>query len=170
MFKHVALGVLLAFLWVALPFRLLVLGAETFLVHPGNAHFSQSDARYWQALELEARLLALGWRVTYARHLTLGGEEAYGVTMPDNHAVVIEERLHWSARAAVLAHEAGHTVQPSWVSHTEGECFAEAVATLVVRDGIRDHARYLATARWTCLGMLLAEFPAIYHAAALLTD
>jgi hypothetical protein len=148
----------------------MALSAELFFLHPDGAHFSQSDAGYWQALTLEARVMSLGWTVTYALHPKLGDEPAFGLTLPQLHAVVIDKDLHWSARAAILAHEAGHTVQPSWLNNIEGDCFAESVATLIMHDGFREHARFLAGAKWTCLGVLLAEFPSIYHAAAVLQD
>ena len=168
--KLVACGALLAVLMAVIPFRLIVLAGETFWVKPGAPHFSADDSRFWQAMDLEARLEGMGWHVVYPPAVQFMGQAAYGVTNPDAHIIAIEGPLHWSARAAVLAHEAGHTVQPIWVSRTEGDCFAEAVATLVMHDGYRDHARFMANARWTCLGLMLAEFPAMYHAAALLTD
>ncbi len=168
--KQLALGILLAFLWVALPFRLIALSVEMFLVHPSGPHFTQSDEGYWQAAELEARVMALGWTVTYVAAPKLGNDEALGLTLPQLHSIVVDSGIHWSARAAILAHEAGHTLQPSWLNPVEADCFAEGVATLVVHDGLRNHARYLAGAKWTCLGVILAEFPAISHAAALLED
>lgn len=152
------------------PWRLLVLAAETFAVRPGAPHFTTDDSRFWQAIRLEERLLSMGWSVRYPTQIQFMGQEAYGVTSPGEHVIVVESALHWSARAAVLAHEAGHTVQPIWVSRVEGDCFAESVATLIMHDGYRDHARFLASARWTCLGLMLAEYPAIYRAADLLTD
>lgn len=166
--KSFVLGVLLTFLWVVTPFRLLALSTTMFFVHPSPPHFSADDNGYWQALELERRLMGMGWQVQYPAQV-MGGM-AYGATDPDRHLVLVEESLHWSARAAVLAHEAGHTVEPTWVGRVEGDCFAESVATLITDAGYWDHARFMASARWTCLGVILTEFPAIYHAAALLQD
>lgn len=168
--RRLILFLLLAYIVANAPWRLLVLAAETFAVRPGPPHFTTDDSRFWQAIALEGRLMSMGWQVQYPHQIMFGSTPAYGMTSPDQHLVVVESALHWSARAAVLAHEAGHTVEPIWVSRVEGDCFAESVATLIMHDGYRDHARFMASARWTCLGLMLAEFPAIYHAADLLTD
>lgn len=170
MAKHLALGILLAFLWVATPFRLIGLGGEALMMRPGLTHFTNDDSRYWQTLELEARIETLGWNVTYTPHLALDGVEVYGVTDPNTHGIYIDGTLHWSARAAVLAHEMAHTTQPPWLSGREADCYAEAVSAILVGDSLREHARYMASARWSCLGVLIGEFPAIYHAAAFLKD
>lgn len=160
------LGVVLTVLWAVTPFRLATLGAETFWLHSQLPRFSQADDRFWDAVRLESKLLARGWTVTYATHVSLYGQPAWGLTSLTAHRIFVDEGLHWNARLAVLAHEAGHTMQPDWLAEGEAECFAESVSTLVSRDGVREHARYMASARWTCLGLLLAEFPAIYRAAA----
>ena len=169
-FKHLTAGILLVVLWSVVPFRLLTLAGETFMVRPGAPHFTYADTGYWPAINLETRLVGMGWTVEYAPHPNVMGIDVYGFTDPDKHHIVVDSTLHWSARAAVLAHEAGHTVEPAWVTRTEGDCFAESVATLVAHDGFRDHARFMAGSRWTCLGVILAESPAIYHAAALLLE
>lgn len=168
--KRLLALLLTLFILAHAPWRLMGLAAETFWVAPGAPHFTTDDSRYWQAINLETRLVAMGWGVKYPPVVMFMGQAAYGITAPDEHLIVVDGSLHWSARAAVLAHEAGHTLQPIWVSRTEGDCYAEAVATLVMHDGLRDHARFMANARWTCLGLMLAEFPSMYHAAALLTD
>lgn len=168
--KRLILFLLLAYIVANAPWRLLVLAAETFAVRPGPPHFTVDESRFWQAIHLEERLMSMAWRVGYQPQVVFAGQPAYGVTLPNEHVIMVDSGLHWSARAAVLAHEAGHTVEPIWVSRVEGDCFAESVATLIMHDGYRDHARFLASARWTCLGLMLAEFPAIYHAADLLTD
>lgn len=168
--KERVLAALLLVIALAAPWRLIGLGATLFMVRPYSAHFTTDDARYWDALELETRLHGLGWDVGYRPNLQAGGQGAYGLTFPHEHAVYVDSDLHWTARYRVLAHEAGHTLQPIWVQGAEADCFAEAVAALVVRDGLREHARFMAGARWTCVGILIAEAGAIYHAAALLED
>jgi hypothetical protein len=170
MVRYVTLGILVGMLYMLAPVRLVLLGAEMFMVHPGQTRFSSDDQGYWDALNLEARLVSLSWEVKYEKDLNFMGQSVYGLTVPSKHMIFIEEGLHWSARAAVLAHEGGHTMQPNWVSGPEGDCFAEGVALLTRGDALLEHARYLSPARWTCAGFLMTEFPAIYHAAMVLRD
>lgn len=155
---------------ISAPWRLIGLGAEIFMVRPNAAYFTQDDSSYWQALELETRLHGLGWDVGYRPNISMGGQPVYGLTNTREHAILVDADLHWTARYRVLAHEAGHTLQPIWVDNVQADCFAEAVAAVVVRQGLREHARFMAGARWTCVGLMLAESSAIYHAAALLED
>lgn len=168
--RHFLLGAVLVALYTVMPWRVMGLAVETLVIRPSQPHFSADDSRFWEAVGLESRLNALGWTVTYQGNLAYGQQAAYGLADPQTHRIYVDADLHWSARAAVLAHEAGHTLQPGWAGRMEGDCFAETVAALVVHDGLRDHARFMAPARFTCVAFMLAEFPAMYHAAALLLD
>jgi hypothetical protein len=168
--KHTLAVLLSAFIVFHAPWRLMALTAETFVLRPGNAHVRVTSDYYWDVEALENRLIGLGWTVQYARDIRLNGVPAYGITDHHSHAIVVESALQWDARYAVLAHEAGHTLQPFWADGIQADCFAEAVAVLLVHDGLREHARYLASQRWVCTTLMLAEWPAIYHAAALLQD
>lgn len=168
--KRILVFVLAVFLVLNAPWRLMGLGAEMFLLHPGAPHFSATSVHYWDIEALENRLMALGWNIHYARDITVYGQPAYGITAPQEHIIAVDADLSWDARYAILAHEAGHTQQPYWVNATEGDCFAESVATLVAHDGLREHARYLASRKWTCAMLMVAEWQAIYHAAATLRD
>lgn len=168
--KRLLALLLTLYITIHAPWRLLGLGTEMFMLHPGGPHFGASTAQYWQTQALETRLMALGWSVRYLPNISVYGQPAYGVTVSGEHAIAVDAELAWDARYAVLAHEAGHTQQPYWVNSVEGDCFAEAVATLLAHDGLREHARYMASRKWTCAAMLVAEWPSIYHAAATLRD
>lgn len=151
------------------PWKLMGMAGEMMLLRPTAMHFTDSDANYWTAQDLGLKLSGLYWEVEYKPNLQIRGHSAYGLTIPRDHTVYVDANLHWSARAAVLAHEAGHVFQPTWVNSVEGDCFAESVAMLVADDKIREHARFLARTRFTCLGVMIAEWPNIYRAAAVLT-
>lgn len=168
--KRLLALLLTLFIVLHAPWRLMGLGVEMFALHPGAPHFDMSATHYWDAAQLEDRLMALGWSVRYLPNINVYGQPAYGVTVSNEHAIAVDVALGWDARYAVLAHEAGHTQQPYWVNAIEGDCFAESVAALVAHDGLREHARYLASRRWTCAMVLVAEWRAIYHAASTLTD
>jgi len=168
--RFFVLGAVLALLISMAPFRLMGLTAEMFMLRPGNTHNAATTAHYWDVQDLSTRLNRLGWRIIYATPITMDGDRVYGITVFDEHVIAIDSGLAWDARYAVLAHEGGHTHQPFWVDKAQGDCYAEAVATLVAQDGIREHARYLADNRWTCLGVFLAEWPSIYNTAATLRD
>lgn len=80
-------------------------------------------------------------------------EGILGFTMLDTkqpRAVVVDSKLHATARLEVLAHEAGHRLQPPvWDSNTsESEVFAQAVSYLVClsygHDTLDSSAAYLA--------------------------
>lgn len=150
------------------PWRLMGLAAESFVLRPAQARISSGDERYWEAQSLETRLARMGWTTSYTHGLMTRGERAYGLTDRAQHSIAIEAGLRWNERYSVLAHEGGHILQPDWVSAVQGEVFAEAVAALVVRDGPREHARYLAAYRWDVLTVLLTEWRQVYHVAAIL--
>lgn len=168
--KRALLTLLLAFIVVSAPWRLMALSTQLFVVHPGLVRVATTDVHYWDALALEARLEGMGWSVTYAPSLVFNGTPAYGLTNPMLHAITVDSALHWDARYAVLAHEAGHTLEPTWVSRTEGDCFAEGVAALVVGDPLREHARYMSPTPWQCSMFFVVEWPRVYRAAAVFVD
>ncbi len=165
-----AYGMLFTLFLAVVPFRILGLAGVTLFAHPGQPRFTQDDSQFWTAIDLEERLEGMGWSVSYVSRPMIDTQPVFGLTNPMLHQIIVDADLHWSARAAVLAHEAGHTLQPAWVGTAEGDCFAEGVSALVVRDGLMDHARYMAPARWTCAFFMLAEFPSMYHAAHVLLD
>ena len=152
------------------PWRLMGLAAEVLVMSPGPTRVRDGGERYWDALSLEGKIASLNYSVRYQKGLSLMGVPLYGLTNTEEHSVVIEAGLSWNARYAVLAHEAGHTLQPGWSDRAQGEAFAEGVAFLVSKDGCREHARYLSSIRGEALFMLLVEWPSIYHAAAVLED
>jgi hypothetical protein len=162
--------VLLLFIAAHAPWRLMVMVAETFVLSPGYIHTSPHDDQYWEVLTLEARLATMGWPVRYEASLSLDGTRAFGLTDPATHTITLDSTQHWNERFVTLAHEGGHVLQPGWVSRVQGEIFAESVAMLVAGDDIHEHARYLAPHRFDVLMFAMAEWRAIYHAAAVLTD
>lgn len=160
------------FLLVALhaPWRVMTLATQVFFLAPSRVHVDNGTSRYWEALSLESKLEMMNYSVTYASGLEVDGNDVYGVTDMTRHAIVVDAGLSWNARLAVLAHEAGHTLQPGWVTTRQAEAFAETVAMLVSHDGYREHARYLAQHRMDALFMMVVEWPAMYHAASVLED
>lgn len=159
---------LLLVLAYQLPWRLLGLVAETLVMRPGITRMTAGHERYWDARDLQTRLEELGWTVKYEPGLSVYGTPAYGVTTPAERLIEIDAELGWDGRLATLAHEGGHVFQPVWLSPREREAFAECVALLVARDGPREHARYLASAKWELVLVTLGEWPRIYRAAEVL--
>lgn len=168
--KPVLLSILLTLIAVSFPWRLTLLGIQMLMLRPGLTRVVEDDSRYWDARAMESRLRGLGYSVSYTKHLNVMGVEIYGLTNTEEHTVQVDADLHWSQRFYILAHEGGHILQPYWVGRGEEECFAESVATLVSRNGIREHARYLSSHKLECAAFMLFEWPAIYHAAAVLED
>lgn len=164
--KRYVLAVLVAFIVAHAPWRLALLTATMLGVTPGLTHVTKDDSHYWQALNLERRLNELGWQVNYVRDLNIHDRVVYGMTFRDDRVIYVEEGLHWTARHAVLAHEGGHALQPGWLTADQGEVFAEAVATLVTRNGYREHARYLSSYKYDYLLVVVLEWRRIYRAAA----
>ena len=146
------------------PWRLMALAVETFVVDEGYVRISQADDHYWRCLDLAARLERLGWTVTYEPL----SASYFGVTDPHDHTIRINETLHWNARLATLAHEAGHVFQPARLTQNQSEMYAESVAALVAHDGLREHARYLATLKGDLVTMIM-YWPDIYNVAGMLT-
>lgn len=152
------------------PWKLMLVASEAMFLVPGMARLDSSGTdQYWDALALKSRIHALGWDVSFSPELINNG--LYGLTQPAEHTVMIEESLTWNGRYNILAHEGGHTLQPGWVNDgVQSEIFAESVATLLSKDGVREHARYLARFRAELIPTLVFMWPSIYHAAAVLQD
>lgn len=148
--------ILLTLLALTIPWRLAALFAEALVVSPGLTRTQSGTDDYWAALDLQARLERLGWAVQYKPGLA-DDCGCYGLTSFHSRDIYIEDALSWNARFAVLAHEAGHTLEPPRLTENQGEVFAEAVATLIARDGLRDHARYLASMRGDLFTMVAYE-------------
>lgn len=170
MFKKLALALLLAYIVEHTPWRLLALLGETLVVKPGRTQVVKGTARYWDVLALEMRLAAMGWTISYDRHLH--GGRAYGLTDNEAHTIQIDADLEWDARYSILAHEGGHALQSAWewVNEEDGEAFAESVAYLVAQNGVREHARYLSTHKLALLSTIVFKADRVYRAAALLQE
>lgn len=168
--KKILLALLIAFAVQQAPWRLGVLFVEVMLATPGQQRLTQEDDKYWDVQNLESRLAAFGWDISYVPNLTANGRPAYGVTRAGDRTMGIEENLHWNDRLVTLAHEGGHTFQPASLTRNQGEAFAESVATLVAHDGYREHARYLSALRADFIIVSIVEWRAIYRAAGMLKD
>jgi hypothetical protein len=156
--------------FVHTPWRLLHLAAEVAVMRPDFTRMPTTNTHYWEARRLETKLEWLGYQVFYEKDLNAMGRPAFGLTDRSEHIVRIDKDLSWDGRYLVLAHEAGHVVAPGWLQGPDGEVFAESVAVLIDEDGIRESARYLSDSKSNFFFTSLAEWRAIYHAAALLTD
>lgn len=170
MTKRVALLLLSTFIAFHAPWRVMALVVEAEFMKPGPVRFTQTTDHYWDCAYLERRLSNIGYSVAYRPNLRALGGPVYGYTNSHTHEIVVDANLSWDARYAVLAHEAGHVLQPWWLDGGQPEVFAEMVSTIMSRDGIREHARYLADQKLDVLVVALAEWPAAYHAAAALED
>ena len=165
--RQAVLAVLVAVILAHAPWRLSALFVETLAVDTGPVQLRASADGYWVAQRLEQRLSQLGWHVEYIPALNVWGMPVYGATFPGERAVRIAAELSWADRAAVLAHEGAHGLQPPRLTEGQSEVFAESVAMLVAHDGLREHARYLANLRGDLIVMIV-EWRAIYRAAAVL--
>lgn len=174
--KKVVALILALYIAVYTPWKLCALMGETFFVSPGLSRMATTQVRYWDAGILKERIEALGYPVSYTKDLVVptmfGSIPVYGLTMKGDGKVSIgvEAGLSWDARYVVLAHEGGHIFQTERYSEAEGEAFAEAVATLVAHDGIREHARYLAGKKLALFTILMLDSAKVYRAAAVLTE
>ena len=168
--KKALFVLLLSTIAIHAPWRLMALAVETLVVQPGPTRFSSDNDKYWDALELEARLIDLGYMVGYGPQLIVNGQSAYGLMAPGEHVIMIDQRLSWNARFAVLAHEGGHVLQRGWYTRAQGEAFAESVAALVAHDGLREHARYMSGFKMDAIWVMLTDWRAIYRAARTLED
>lgn len=163
MVKKILLALLLVTIAVHGPWRVAYLFAQTLVSAGGPTRVSDKDDSYWRARDLEDQLDHLGWDLQYVEGMT----SVYGTTSPHLRAIRIDGTLHWNARLAILAHEGGHTQQPSRLTNNQSEVFAEAVAYVVARDGVTEHARYLSALRGDLL-VLVVYWRDIYRAAAVL--
>lgn len=163
------IGIVILTIALSAPWKLMVVATEAMFLTPGYSRMnSPGTEQYWDALALQSRLGSLGWEVSFESGL--GEKGMYGLTNSDEHAVLIEDSLTWNGRYNILAHEGGHTMQPSWVRPgPQSEIFAESVAALMGKDGLIEHARYMARYR-ADLHVLIYMWPSIYHAAAVLQD
>jgi hypothetical protein len=169
--KKIVLALLLGFILEHAPWRLVAITPQVLFTHPGPLQTSQRDDRYWDAITLEARIVDLGYTVTYTKKPIIGwGIPVWGVTDKREHTVVIDSDLHWNDRLYILSHEAAHILQPEWLDASEGEAFAESVAWIVTGDHYREHVRYLSRAKLEFLLMSITSWQQIYHAAAVLED
>lgn len=166
--KKILLVLLLAFTLEHAPFRLAAVSVQALVMPSGYTRLDMNGTdRYWQTLDLDLRLTKLGWKVSYEKNL-LEQHSAYGMTSFRDRTIQIDERLNWNARFAVLAHEGGHTLQPTYsMSLGQAEVFAESVAMLVEGRGQTRHARYLAMWRPDLITALV-YWQEIYKAAGLL--
>lgn len=67
-----------------------------------------------------------------------------GIASREHRIIALDGTLSPNARLQVLAHEAGHFLQPDGLTTQEGEVFADAVSYLVTRDEAPVFSRYLA--------------------------
>lgn len=140
--------------------------AETMVTSAGKVRLKIGNDKYWECLDLQQTLGGLGWRVTYEKDL-MGTSGIFGDMDPNRRVIRIDASLSWNERFEVLAHEGAHTLQPYRLTENQAEVFAESVSMLVAHDGLREHARYLATMRGDLL-VMIAYWPDIYRAAAVL--
>lgn len=161
---------LVVFILEHAPWTLMRLCVETLVMRPALVQLTQQDDQYWRALQLEARLVNMGWEIKYQRHLTYAGRALYGATDFSENLISIDEDLHWNDRFAVLAHEGAHTLQPGWLSKEQEELFAESVAALVTRGPLHEHARYMSKYKMSYPFFVFLEWPDVYRAAALLSE
>lgn len=169
---------LIAFILTHFPWRLCVLGARAMQVSPGAVHLVSGNDAQAATYDLEARLTALGWAITYApAGMTgAGGEQAYGLTDWQTHMITVDASLSWNQKYQVLAHEAGHVFAPGWFTQGEHEVFAEAVAYLITQgccnglSNLKEHARYMARFKSSVPFVLFVEWKRAYRAAAFLTE
>lgn len=166
--KRILLTVLTVFILAHAPWRLMSVAVDAFVVRPGFTQISSGDERYWDALQVEANIVRLGYRVEYAPNLISDGQRAYGITVYHERMVYIDESLHWNMRLAVLAHEGGHILAPWAMNEGQEEIFAEAVSAVVTGES-REHARYMSSRKQEIFTMF-AFWTRIYRAAALLVE
>lgn len=118
------------------------------VVYAASGHRAQpGNEAYWDALQMVSTVnVVLGIEATFVDDPGFGG--ALGVTNRATRTIILRNDLSWNERLGVLAHEAGHVLQPASLDRVESEAFAEGVAYLVCRGFGRDdvwfHANYLA--------------------------
>jgi hypothetical protein len=161
------LSIALTFITLTAPWRVMFFTARVLVQTPARAVQDTGVDRYDDALDLASRIEDLGYEVTFVNGLEFDGTPAYGLTDKAHDKVYIEANLNWNGRYEVLAHEAGHILQPV-TTRMGGECFAETVAFLVTRSHVETHARYLSRDKMGCALTSFAYWPEMYAAARLL--
>lgn len=166
--RKILLALLTALVLEHAPVRLMVVSAQALVTPAGyNRLDTHGVNQLGQVKDLELRLMRFGWRIEYVAGL-IDAQGVYGLTHAQGRLIQVDKSLNWNARFAVLAHEGGHTLQPSFMlSPGQSEIFAESVALLVEGGGHRRHARYLAMWRADLLTTVV-YWREIYAAAALL--
>jgi hypothetical protein len=91
-----------------------------------------------------------------------------GATAREERIIAIDPTLSPNAGLQVLAHEAGHILQPEGLTKAEGEVFADAVSMLVTGDNVKVFSHYLAGSK-SGLGVLKIYRREIYWAANVLS-
>jgi len=176
------LAVLAFHLAAFFPWRLAALTLEALHAQPSHERLVKTNARYWEVLDLEAKLLSDGWPVEY-QHGLMEREGAYGATVyktrmcwgpmmceeASEQKIVVDASLSWDERWSVLLHEAAHTRQPHRLTENQREVWAESIAALAAHDGLREHARYLAGLKPDILMTVLAYSSEMYRVAEDLT-
>lgn len=103
--------------------------------------------------KLAAERLTVRIREQLVAIVVYSGMEDYGgvlgLTLRNERHILVHKDLGWNARLVVLAHEAGHLLQPRMLTDAESEVFVEGVSWLVGRRLHGDfadeaHRRYLA--------------------------
>jgi hypothetical protein len=145
------------------------LTADVLAVQAGPLQLKTDDDQYWKVVRLEAKMRWLGYETSYEPDLNYMGSKVYGLTNTNDHHIYVEGNLHWNDRYAVLAHEAGHVLQPGYLDRSEADIFAETVSVLVAGN-YRESARWLATSRGTYLFTTLGEWRLEYAAAEFLLE
>lgn len=93
-----------------------------------------------------------------------------GITVigEEGRVIALDPTLSPNAAFQVLAHEAGHILQPGGLSRPEAEVFADAVSLLVTGDNAHIFSRYLASSK-SGLSVLKTHRREIYWAAHVLS-
>jgi hypothetical protein len=91
-----------------------------------------------------------------------------GVTAREARIIALDPTLSPNAGLQVLAHEAGHVLQPYGLTKAEGEVFADAVSMLVTGDNVQIFSHYLAGSK-SGLGVLRIYRKEIQWAAKVLS-
>jgi hypothetical protein len=164
--RTLILTALVGYSLLHIPYRLILLTGYVLTQPATLVQMPNTNGRYWDAQDLTHRLHRLGWTVEYKSPDTLQG--AYGITYLETREIFVDESLSWDARYWVLAHEAGHTLQPGWANHGHGEAWAETVSALITKEGFAQHAKYIARVKGEYLLMVLTEYKQLYRAVAVM--
>ena len=114
------------------------------------------------------RLQRLAWMVLGVQVQASATPGVAGLASREARIIAIDPTLSPNAALQVLAHEAGHILQPDGLSKAEAEVFADAVAYLVTGDDVHVYGRYLAGSKQG-LGVLKTYRREIEWAATVLS-